>query len=84
MIYKYFPHTHEDIESMLNTVGVKSLDELYSEVPDSIRFKRDYQLPEAMSEPEVRRFFEQLGKENKPLTELVYTITMPQPLSIIL
>lgn len=68
MIYKYFPHTHEDIESMLNTVGVKSLDELYSEVPDSIRFKRDYQLPEAMSEPEVRRFFEQLGKENKPLT----------------
>lgn len=68
MAYKYFPHTEADINAMLEKVGVKSLDGLYAEVPDSIRFKGEYALPGAMSEMEVRRFFKELGKENKLLT----------------
>ena len=53
---------------MLKVSGVDSLDALYAEVPEEIRFRRDYDLPEAMSEIEVRQFFEKLGKENKQLT----------------
>lgn len=68
MTYKYFPHTEADIEAMLGKVGVKSLDDLYAEVPDSIRFKGDYNLPEEKSEMEIREFFDALGKENKQLT----------------
>ena len=49
MAYKYFPHTEEDIREMLAKIGVGSLEDLYAEVPDTIRFKGDYQLPEAMS-----------------------------------
>lgn len=67
MTYKYFPHTEEDIKAMLQRIGVSSLDDLYAEVPDSIRFKGDYELPSAMSEIEVRRFFERLSQKNKPL-----------------
>ena len=52
---------------MMEVVGVKSLDELYAEVPEQIRFRGDYQLPEAMSEIEVRQLFEQLGAQNKTL-----------------
>jgi len=67
MTYKYFPHTEEDIKAMLQRVGVSSLDDLYAEVPESIRFKGDYDLPSAMSEIEVRRFFESLAEKNKQL-----------------
>lgn len=53
---------------MLAKVGVDSLDGLYAEVPESIRFKGDYDLPEGKSEMEIRRFFDALGSENKQLT----------------
>ena len=38
MSYKYFPHTEEDIRQMVAKVGVDSLDDLYAEVPEQIRF----------------------------------------------
>lgn len=68
MAYKYFPHTEADLQEMFAKVGVKSLDDLYAEVPESIRFRGDYDLPEAKSEMEVRRLFAEKGKENTLLT----------------
>ena len=68
MDYKYFPHTQEDLQSMMEKVGVDSLDGLYAQIPDSIRFKGDYQLPSEMSEMEVRQLFEKLGSQNEQLT----------------
>lgn len=68
MQYKYFPHTPEDLDVMLKKVGAKSLDDLYAEIPESIRFKGEYDLPSAKSELEIRRIFDQLGKKNKQLT----------------
>ena len=67
-MFKYFPHTEDDLNAMLQRTGVESLDALYAQIPDSIRFKGDYQLPEAMSEQEVRELFAQLGTQNKQLT----------------
>ena len=68
MSYKYFPHTEDDLQAMLAKVGVDSLDALYAQIPESIRFQGDYQLPSAMSEMEVRRTIELLGAQNKQLT----------------
>ena len=68
MAYKYFPHTPSDLRAMLQKVGVGSLEDLYADVPESIRFKGDYQLPSEMSEMEVRQLFEMLGSQNKVLT----------------
>ena len=53
---------------MLEKVGVDSLDALYAQIPDNIRFKGDYDQPLAASELEVRQAFEQLGSRNKQLT----------------
>ncbi len=64
---KYFPHTQQDIEQMLAVAGVGSLDELYGEIPQQLLFNREFALPEAMSEVEIRRFFEELGKKNSKL-----------------
>ena len=68
MPYKYFPHTEADIKAMLERIGMQSMDELYAGVPESVRLKKDYDLPEAMSEMEVRDFFKRLGQQNKQLT----------------
>ena len=67
MTFKYFPHTPEDIEGMLARIGVKTLDDLYADVPRQIRLQGDYDLPEAMSEIEVRRFFDRLCRDDKQL-----------------
>ena len=67
-MYKYFPHTDTDLQTMLSAVGVDSIDALYADVPEQIRFRGDYQLPSEMSELEVRQLFEQLGAQNRQLT----------------
>ncbi len=68
MQYKFFPHTEADIKQMLDKIGLPSLDALYAEVPEEIRFRRDYNLPNAKSEIEIRNFFANLGGQNKQLT----------------
>ncbi len=68
MAFKYFPHTQHDIDEMLARVGVGSLDDLYADVPTSVRLKGDYDLPAAMSEIEIRRFFDGLCRNDKQLT----------------
>ena len=67
-MYKYFPHTEEDLQAMMAKAGVESLDGLYAQIPEAIRFKGNYEIPRSMCELEVRQLFEKLGKENKQLT----------------
>ena len=67
-MYKYFPHTSADLQSMLAKVGVNEIDGVFADIPEELRFQRDYQLPSEMSEMEVRQLFEQLGAQNKQLT----------------
>ena len=49
---------------MLGRTGLASLDDLYSDVPQDVLFKGDFSIPEAMSEPEVRRRFDELASAN--------------------
>ncbi len=64
---KYFPHTKEDIEQMLAVAGLKSIDDLFAEIPEQLMFNREFAFPEAMSEVEIRKFFEMLGERNGKL-----------------
>ena len=68
MGFKYFPHTEADLQAMMQKVGVSDLDGLYAELPEEVRFRGDYNLPEGMSEVEVRQLFDELGRQNQPLT----------------
>lgn len=68
MNFKFFPQTKEEIEQMLKQAGMNSLDELYADVPEQIRFRGEYDLPEPMSETEIRSLFEKLGEKNRRLT----------------
>ena len=53
---------------MLKVAGLTSMDDLYGEIPQQLLFDREFSLPEAMSESEIRRFFDTLGAKNAKLT----------------
>lgn len=67
----YFPHTEEDVRAMLERIGVNSLDDLFSDVPADFVFKGEYDLPCAMSEQQVRDYFEKLASMNTKLKVFV-------------
>lgn len=68
MSNKFIPHTEEDIAKMLGKIGVSSIDDLYADVPQEVIFRREYDIPSAMSEVELRKFFRSLGEKNRRLT----------------
>ena len=67
MAFAYFPHTEDDIRQMLDRIGVESLEDLYSDVPQDVIYRQEYDLPDAMSEHEVRQYFEALADQNTSL-----------------
>ena len=67
MSHKYMPHSEEDIKVMLDKVGVESIDDLYSDVPAEVIFKKEYDIPSCMSEIELRKHFKELADKNKQL-----------------
>ncbi len=47
---RYLPHTREDIRKMLQVVGAKDLDALFSDIPADCRLKENLTLPEPLTE----------------------------------
>lgn len=68
MANRYIPHTDEDIRRMLDRIGVANVDDLYADVPEEVLFREEYELPEGMSETELRAWFDELGSKNEQLT----------------
>lgn len=66
--HPYLPHTEADIKAMLDRCDATSTDDLYADVPDALRMKQPYKLPEAMSETELRDFFRRINSDNRRLT----------------
>ena len=64
---KYTPHTEQDIDIMLNTIGVNTVSELFRDIPDELKVKGDLDLkiPQGLSELEVQKLFCALSKKNK-------------------
>ena len=63
----YLPHTDADIRAMLDRIGVKKLDDLYSDVPKEFLKRGAYALPDALSEQEIRDYFASLEQMNASL-----------------
>ena len=70
-MFSYFPHTDEDIRLMLERIGVKSLDDLYSDIPEEFIHKGEYDLPEALSEQQVKDRFAEIAAKNLKLKVFV-------------
>src|SRR5436190_5713584 len=60
----YAPHTPSDREAMLAAVGVRSVDELFADIPAAVR-ARTFDLPPPLTEQEVRRELTRLAARNR-------------------
>jgi len=60
----YTPHTPEDVREMLDSIGVKSINDLFGDVPDKLLLDHPLDIP-AMNEWEVVRYFEERASENR-------------------
>lgn len=66
--HRYFPFGEGDVDKMLSRIGVASVDELFADVPAGLRLAPEgYNLPDEMSETEVREYFETLREKNTNL-----------------
>jgi glycine dehydrogenase subunit 1 len=60
----FIPHTEAEIESMLETIGVSSIDDLFDEVPANLRCSDLPGIPEAMSELQISQMMERRARED--------------------
>ena len=60
----YVPGTREEEAAMLQACGLQSLDDLYGDVPESVRLRKPLNLPHGMAEMSVRREMEALAGKN--------------------
>jgi len=52
----FIPHSDDDVRAMLDAIGADSIDDLFDEVPESLKIESLAGVPEAMSEMEITRF----------------------------
>jgi glycine dehydrogenase subunit 1 len=60
----YLSLTDRDREAMLAAIGVSSVDELFAQIPEDVRFGRDLDVPPALTELELIRHLEELAAKN--------------------
>ena len=65
---RYIPHTEEDVEQMLDAIGVSGLDALFANIPAKHRLAGDLALPLAASEQEVLAELSELAERNANTT----------------
>ncbi|MBU4202941.1 MAG: aminomethyl-transferring glycine dehydrogenase subunit GcvPA [Acidobacteria bacterium] len=60
----YISLSDKDKKEMLARIGIKSLDDLYSCIPADLKLNRDLEVPPALTETELFRYFDTVAKKN--------------------
>lgn len=60
----FVPHTEDDIKSMLDAIGAKSIEELFDEIPEKLRCGPLNRIPDGLTEMEINRHIAERGKAN--------------------
>ena len=66
---RYTPVTDSDREAMLAAIGVASIEELFGEIPESVRLRRPIELAEGLGEAEVYEHLRSLAARNSSTEE---------------
>jgi len=61
---RYLPKSPAERREMLSAIGAKSIDELFSSVPERYRLREALKLPGPLSEAEIIRYFSERAGEN--------------------
>ncbi len=69
-MYPYIPNTKEDEQRMLEVIGVNSVEDLFSDISEDVKLKRDLNLNPSMSELEVAKYMKKLAESNTTIDNL--------------
>ncbi|KON91400.1 glycine dehydrogenase [Rossellomorea marisflavi] len=67
MKHRYLPMTDQDQKEMLDSIGVDTVDALFEDIPEEVRFKGDYNIKKAKSETELVKELTALAAKNADL-----------------
>ncbi|SHN81457.1 aminomethyl-transferring glycine dehydrogenase subunit GcvPA [Desulfitobacterium chlororespirans] len=65
----YVPNTVDQQEQILTRIGVGSLEELFADIPESVRRQAQLKIREGLSELELVKYMGRLAAENKTVEE---------------
>ena len=66
----FTPHTSQDQQEMLKTLGISSLEDLLQQIPAALRCA-NFDLPRALTEQALTAHFRALAAQNKPLKNFI-------------
>lgn len=71
VVHPYIPNSVPGVrDAMLKEIGVSSIEELYEDIPENLRFRGEMNLPKALdSEIELRKYFDKLLAKNQTCRE---------------
>ena len=61
---RYIPNTEQDRRQMLEAIGTGSVEDLFADVPESLRLRRALKIPTALSEAELTKHLRALAGRN--------------------
>ncbi|MDT0159965.1 aminomethyl-transferring glycine dehydrogenase subunit GcvPA [Bacillus sp. AG4(2022)] len=67
MTHRYLPMTETDKKEMLEKIGASSIDELFSDIPEAVRFKGEYNIKPAKPETALLKELTKLAGKNADL-----------------
>ncbi len=68
---RFAPHTEDDVREMLAAVGASSIDDLFAQIPVSLRLERPLDLPRGVSEQEILADLGSLARANTVGEDLI-------------
>jgi glycine dehydrogenase subunit 1 len=69
--FRYLPMTDNDQKEMMQEIGIDSVDELFSDIPDKVRYKGELKIEKELNEVELTRYM--MGLANKNANALEYS-----------
>jgi len=69
MEFRYLPMTDNDKQEMLESIGIQTTDELFSDIPEEIRFKEELKLKKPTSEVELKKELTAMANKNANLSQ---------------
>ena len=67
----FIPHTEHDVQEMLATIGVSSIEDLFDEIPADLRAKDISGVPPAVSEMEISRLMHERAAQDGTMLNFI-------------
>ena len=70
-MYPYIPTTEKEEIKMLKSIGLSSMEDLFSDIPKELRLQKDLKLGNPLSEIEISKHVKKIAAKNKDTDDLI-------------